>query len=106
MGKLALHKQITRVSVRSASGNTQYATSEYLLESLESLRTKYNLPLRQALGFIVSRRTDSVSLGKENPYLRFHANLIRNVVHISIQEQARDMSFQIPLSFLTSMQLA
>jgi hypothetical protein len=105
VGKLALHKPITRVRVRSASGDTQYATSEYLLESLESLRIKYNLPLRQALEFIVSRRTDSVTLGKENPYLRFHANLIRNVVHISIQESSRDVSFQIPLISLASMQL-
>lgn len=95
-----------RVSVRSAVKDTEYATRQYLLESLESLRMKYDLPLKQALMFIVSRKTDSVSLGKESPYLRFHANLIRNVVHISIQEQARDVSFQIPLSSLTSMQLA
>lgn len=106
MGKLALHKQITRVSVRSASGDTQYATSEYLLESLESLRIKYDLPLKQALAFIITRRIDSVSLGKENPYLRFHANLIRNMVHISIRESSRDVTFQVPLSSLASVQFA
>jgi hypothetical protein len=103
---LALHKQITRVNVRSAVGDTQYATGEYILESLESLRIKYDVPLKQALAFIVSRKTDSVSLGKESPYLRFHANLIRNMVHISIQESSRDVSFQIPLISLASMPLS
>lgn len=97
---------MSRINIRTTVGDTQYATPEYLLESIEALRIKYDLPLKQALMFIVTRKTDSVSLGKESPYLRFHANLIRSVVHISIQEQSRDVSFQVPLSSLTSLQLA
>ena len=106
MGRLALHKEITRINTRTTVGETGYATREYLVESLESLRIKYDLPLKQALMFIVTRKTDSVSLGKEKPYLRFHANLIRSIVHISIQEQSKDVSFQVPLSSLSAMQLA
>ena len=105
MGRLALHKEISRINIRTTVGDTQYATKDYLLESLEALRIKYDLPLKEALAFIITRKTDSVSLGKENPYLRFHANLIRNVVHISIREPSRDVAFQVPLASLT-LQLA
>jgi hypothetical protein len=95
-------REISRVSVRTTSSDTQYATKQYLLESLEALRVKYDLPLKEALSFISARKTDSVSFGKEKPYFRFHANLIRNVVHISIQELTRDLSFRVPLSSLDS----
>ena len=105
MGRLKLHEEISRISIRRNVNETEYATKEYLLESLEGLRTKYDVPLKEALAFIISGRTDSVSLGKENPHLRFHAHLIRNVVHISIQEPSKDVSFQIPLVSLASLQL-
>jgi hypothetical protein len=105
VGNLAVHKEVSRVSVRTDIRDTQYATGDYLVESLEALRIKYDLPLKQALSFIATRKTDSVSLGKESPYLRFHANLIRNVVHISIQELSRDVKFQLPLSSLVSLSL-
>jgi len=104
-GRLTLHKEISRVNIRTTVKDTQYATKEYLIESLEALRIKYDLPLKQALALISTRKTDSVSLGKGNPYLRFHANLIRNVVHISIQEQTRDVAFRVPLDFLVSLPL-
>ena len=103
--KLAIHREISRVDIKTSMSDTQYATREHLVESLEALRIKYDLPLKQALSFITTRKTDSVSLGKENPYFRFHANLIRNVVHISIQERARDVAFEVPLSSLMSLSL-
>jgi hypothetical protein len=103
LGRLALHKEISRINIRTTVGDTQYATKQYLLESLETLRIKYNLPLKEALDFITTRKTDSVSLGKDNPYFRFHANLIRNTVHISIQETTRDVTFEVPLSSLISL---
>ena len=90
------------MNVRTTKRETQYATRDSLLESLEAMRTKYNLPLRQALSFITTGKTDKVSLGKENPYLRFHANLIRNVVYISIQDPTRELSFQIALDALVA----
>lgn len=97
-----LNREISRINIQTTSRETQYVRGEALLESLEVLRTKYDMPLRQALSFIASGKTDKVSLGKEKPYFRFHANLIRNIVYISIQEPTRDLSFQIPLSALGS----
>jgi hypothetical protein len=102
LGRLALNKGISRVSIQTTSRETQYAREGTLLESLEVLRTRYDVPLKQALLLIASGKTDKVSLGKEKPYFRFYANLIRNTVYISIQEPARDLSFQIPLSALSS----
>ena len=103
VGRLAVPKEISRISIRNNVHDTQYATKEYLLESLEALRVKYDLPLKQALAFIAARKTDSVSLGKEDPYLRFHANLIRSTVHISIRDSSKDVTFQVPLSALVSL---
>jgi hypothetical protein len=105
VGRLALRKQISRLNIRTTVGDTDYATPEYLLESLEALRIKYDIPLKQALGFIITRKTDSVSLGKDRPYVRFHANLIRNTVHVSIQESSRDITFQVPLDSLAILKL-
>jgi hypothetical protein len=98
---VATTRSLTKVRVSKYTADSQYATEEYVLESLHSLKVKYGVPIFQLLSTL-GKNMDSVSLSKDKPYLSFYARKTRDALRIIIRQRGEDIHLQAPLSILSS----
>jgi len=96
-------KNLAKVRINQYRTDSQYATEEYILESLHALKVKYDLPIFQLLATL-GKSADSVSLSKDKPYFSFYARKSKDALRIIIRQQGEDVELQAPLSVLTSLQ--
>jgi hypothetical protein len=96
-------KSLAKVRINQYRTDSQYATEEYILESLHALKAKYDLPIFQLLATL-GKSTDSVSLSKDKPYFSFYARKSKDVLRIIIRHQGEDIQLQAPLSVLNVFQ--
>jgi len=101
---VAATRNLTKVKVSQYRTDSQYATEEYVLESLHALKVKYGVPIFQLLSTL-GKNMDSVSLSKDKPYLSFYARKTRDTLRIIIRQQGQDIQLQAPLSILNAFQL-
>ena len=96
-------RSLAKVRISQYQIGSQYATEEYVLESLHALKAKYGLPIFQILATL-GKSTDSVSLSKDKPYFSFYARKSKDALRIIIRQQGEDIQLQAPLSVLNAFQ--
>jgi len=101
---VAATRNLTKVKVSQYRTDSQYATEEYILESLHALKAKYDVPIFQLLSTL-GKNMDSVSLSKDKPYMSFYARRSKNALRIIIRQQGEDIQLQAPLSILSNFKL-
>ena len=97
-------KSLAKVRISQYEADSQYATKEYILESLHALKAKYGIPIFQLL-MTLGGCADSISLSKDKPYLSFYARKTRNSLCIIIRQQGEDVQLQAPLSILETIRI-
>jgi len=93
-------QRISKISIRRAEKNTEYATEDYVYESLRTFEARYSLPVREAIDFLKQGKVDSISLNKEKPYANFHATRFKERIVVSIREATKDIELELPASKL------
>jgi len=101
---VAAPRSLAKVKVNHYGTDTQYATEEYVLESLHALKAKYGLPIFELLKAL-GKNMDSISLSRDQPYLSFYARKTRDTLRIIIRQQGEDIQLQAPISILNAPQL-
>ncbi len=90
--------RLSRLSFTRTRKVVEYATDEYVQESLQTLKASYGLPVFEAIGFLEAGNVDSVSLNKEKPYVNFHAMRFDNKIKVSIRDAGRDIELELRVS--------
>ncbi len=90
--------RVSRLSVTRTRKVVEYATDDYVRESLQTLKASYGLPVFEAIGFLEAGNVDSVSLNKEKPYVNFHAMRFDDKIKVSIRDAARDVELELRVS--------
>lgn len=88
---------LSKVSIRRVIGETDYASNDTLLESLNAVRAVWNIPVVKYVRDLVEGRVDAISLTKDNPYLYFFARRFEESLSITIKDAERVIDFSVPL---------
>ena len=88
-------QKISKVSIRRSEKNTEYATEDYVYDSLRTFEAKYSLPVQDAIRYLRQGRVDSISLNKETPYANFHATRFKERIVVSIREASKDIELEL-----------
>ena len=94
--------QISKVYIKSSKRKVEYATIDYVLESLYLMRARDNLPVFELLDVLVNGRIDSVSFSRNSPHCYFYARIRKEFISIIIRQldEGKDIEFQVPLETL------
>ncbi len=88
---------LSKVSVRRVTSETDYADNEDLIESLNTMRAVWNVPIENYIRDLLDRKVDAVSLTKDKPYYYFFARRFEKSLSITIKESEKVVDFSIPL---------
>jgi len=88
---------LSKYSVYKVVGDTGYASSDALVESLNTLRAASNVPIDRYLRDLLEGKMDSVSFTKDKPYCYFFGRRLDKFLAITIKEAERIVEFTIPL---------
>jgi len=93
---------ISKVYIKSSRKKTEYATTDYILESLYLMRTRDNLPVFELLIILANGNVDSVSFSRDSPHCYFYARIHKDFISMIIRKshEGRDVEFQVPLETL------
>jgi len=89
--------RLTKVSIQESAKSLEYSTPDAAIESIQTISTKYGLPILDLLRMIVTRSVDSISLGKDDPYVYVYARKHRDSISFRINEGSRSIRFDLPL---------
>lgn len=94
--------QISKVYIKSSKRKVEYATIDYVPESLYLMRARDNLPVFDLLDVLVNGRIDSVSFSRNSPHCYFYARIRKDFISIIIRQldEGKDIEFQVPLETL------
>jgi len=98
-------KRLAKLSIRQLENRTEYATKEFVDDSLRIFEAKYSLPVKDAIDYLRQGRVDSISLNKETPYANFHATRFKERILVSIREASKDIELElrVPLKDVESL---
>jgi hypothetical protein len=88
-------RSLAKLSIRRLENKTEYATKEFVDESLRTFEAKYSLPVKDAINYLRQGRVDSISLNKETPYANFHATRFKERILVSIREASKDIELEL-----------
>ncbi len=89
--------KLTKVSIQESEKSDEYATPEAAIESIQAISARYDLPVLDALRIVSKKSVDTVSLGKDTPYVYFFARKNRDSISFRISEGTRTIRFELPL---------
>jgi hypothetical protein len=94
--------RISKVYIKSSGKKTEYATIDYILESLYLMRARDNLPVFELLKMLANGNVDSVSFSRDLPHCYFYARIHKDFISIIVRRshEGRDVEFQVPLETL------
>jgi len=94
--------RISKVYIKSSRKKTEYATIDYILESLYLMKARDNLPVFELLEILANGNVDSVSFSRDLPHCYFYARIHKDFISIIIRKshEGRDVEFQVPLETL------
>ena len=90
-------RSLARLSIRQLENRTEYATNEFVEDSLRTFEAKYSLPVKDAINYLRLGKVDSISLNKEKPYANFHATRFKERILVSIREASKDVELELPI---------
>ncbi len=91
------HIHLSRIEIRGISRQTDYATSEALVESLSTLRATHSIPIDKYIRDLLEQRVDSISFTKDRPYYYFHARRFEASLSFTIKDSEKIIDFSVPL---------
>jgi hypothetical protein len=95
--KLSKSIRLSKLSIRHISEQTDYATSEALVESLHLLRATYNVPIDHYMRDLIDKKVDSISFTKDSPYYYFFARRLGSSIAVTYKETTRVIEFSLPM---------
>ncbi len=104
MGRQSI--RLSKLSIRQVNESTDYATTDTLMESLNTLRVTYNVPINQYMRDLLEKRVDSISFTKDSPYYYFFARRLGGSIAVTYKETSRVIEFSLPLQEAEKMLIA
>ena len=89
--------RLTKLSIRRVTDETSYATSDSLMESLNTIKAVWNIPINNYLQDMLEGRLDSISFTKDKPYHYFFGRRFEKTLSITIKDDEKVIDFSIPL---------
>jgi len=94
---VARNLHLSKVSVHRVANESEYASSDALIESLNTARATWNVPIGKYVRDLAEGKVDSISFTKDKPYYYFFGRRFEKSLSITIKEAERIIEFSIPL---------
>jgi len=89
--------KLSKVCINKSTSSIDFATEEHLVDFLEILRAKSNLPIKKLLNMLYAKEADTVSCSREDTNYSFFASQSRNGVSIIVKKLGEEtIEFSIP----------
>jgi len=75
-----------KVHIKKPNTSLEYATDEYLLDALELISSKSQLPIKQLLSLVIDSKVDSISCTRDDTNYHFFARVKRDGISIIIKQ--------------------
>ena len=96
---------LSKISIREVKKDTNYANNETLMESLNTIKATWNIPIGKYFQDLLEERVDSISFTKDKPYYYFFARRFNEMLSVTIKEAERVIDFSIPLQEIRTNEL-
>jgi hypothetical protein len=89
--------KLSKVYFNKSTTSLDFATEEYLLDFLEMLRAKSNLPINKMLNTLANKEADTVSCSRDDTNYSFFASQRRNTISIKVKKLGEEtIEFEVP----------
>lgn len=89
--------RLSKISIREVKKDTNYASNETLMESLNTIRATWDIPIDKYFQDLLEEKVDSISFTKDEPYYHFFARRFNKSLSVTIKETERVIDFSTPL---------
>ena len=93
---------VAKVYIKSPKKRIEFATIDYVLESLYLMKARDDLPVFKLLDILAEGKVDCVSFSRDSPHCYFYARMHKDYISIVIRksDEGRDLELQVPLHTL------
>ena len=89
--------KLSKVYFKKSTSNLDFATEDYLVDSLKLLSAESHLPIKQMLTILCSGQADTVSCSRDDTNYSFFASQHRNVISIKVKKLGEEnIEFEVP----------
>jgi len=98
--------RLSKVSIHRVIGDIDYASDEALLESLNTIRVAWNVPIAGYVRDLIEGRVDAISFTRDEPFYYFSARRMTDSLSVTIKDASRVIDFSVPLRDAEKMLIA
>lgn len=89
--------QLSKVYFKKSTSNLDFATEDYLIDSLKLLSAESHLPIKQMLTILCNKQADTVSCSRDDTNYSFFASQRRDTVSVVIKKLGEEtIEFELP----------
>lgn len=89
--------KLSKVHFNKSTSTLDFATEEYLVDSLKLLSAKSHLPINQVLTILYNKQADTISCSRDDTNYSFFARHRRDVISIVVKKLGEEtIEFELP----------
>lgn len=98
--------KLSKVYFRKSTSNLDFATEDYLVDSLKLLSVESHLPIKQMLAILCDKQADTVSCSRDDTNYSFFASQRKDNISIVVKKLGEEtIEFELPHRHLKNMKL-
>lgn len=98
--------KLTKVYFSKSNSTLDFATEEYLLDSLKLLSAESHLPIHQLLMILYNKQVDTISCSRDDTNYSFFARHHRDKISVVIKKLGEEtIEFELPRKEISKVKL-
>jgi hypothetical protein len=98
--------KLSKVYFKKSTANLDFATEDYLVDSLKVLSAESHLPIKQMLAILCENQADTVSCSRDDTNYSFFASQRRNLISIVVKRLGEEtIEFTLPSKQVKNIEL-
>jgi len=89
--------KLSKVYFKKSTSNLDFATENYLIDSLELLSAESHLPIKQMLAILCNKQADTVLCSRDDTNYSFFASQRRDIISVVVKKLGEEtIEFELP----------
>lgn len=89
--------KLSKVYFKKSTSNLDFATEDYLVDSLKLLSAESHLPIKQMLVILCNKQADTVSCSRDDTNYSFFASQRRDTISVVVKKLGEEtIEFELP----------
>ena len=89
--------KLSKVYFKKSTSSLDFATEDYLVDSLKLLSAESHLPIKQMLTILCNKQADTVSCSRDDTNYSFFASQRRDTISVVVKKLGKEtIEFELP----------